>query len=193
LQAIATQVSGLHDSLLGQANQVVQGRPLFGGVTSGTTAYAADGSYVGVGGAKGVDAPVTRRVSDTETVRVDITGPEAFGEDDSSNLFALTKNIATHAAAGDNAALSDDLGQLTKTISRMSTALADVGTRSARLQTAATANSTANLTLTSRLADTENVDMPKTIMQMQQQQVSYQAALQTTAKVLQPTLLDFLR
>jgi flagellar hook-associated protein 3 FlgL len=35
--------------------------------------------------------------------------------------------------------------------------------------------------------------MPKTIMELSQQQVSYQAALQATANVLQPTLVDFLR
>src|SRR3954454_3022781 len=31
--AIATEITGVRQSLIGQANQVVQGRPLFGGVT----------------------------------------------------------------------------------------------------------------------------------------------------------------
>src|SRR3954447_14618814 len=38
-EAIATEVSGSRQSMLGQANQVVQGRPLFGGVSTGTRAY----------------------------------------------------------------------------------------------------------------------------------------------------------
>ena len=49
------------------------------------------------------------------------------------------------------------------------------------------------LTLSSQLAETENIDLPNTIMRLQMQQVGYQAALQATAKALQPTLLDFLR
>src|SRR5690349_9634613 len=34
-QAIRTELLGIRDSLIGQANTVVQNRPLFGGVTSG--------------------------------------------------------------------------------------------------------------------------------------------------------------
>ena len=67
-QAVSAQVSGLRESMLGQANQVIAGRPLFGGATSGTTAYDGTGAYVGVGGTGGIPVvPVNRRVSDTET------------------------------------------------------------------------------------------------------------------------------
>jgi flagellar hook-associated protein 3 FlgL len=75
----------------------------------------------------------------------------------------------------------------------MTKATADIGTRAQRMEKAATTNSSRSLTLSAQLGATENVDLPKTIMNMQAQQVSYQAALQVTAQVLQPTLLDFLR
>ena len=54
-------------------------------------------------------------------------------------------------------------------------------------------NADRTLTLQSRLAETENIDLPNTIMRLQMQKVGYQAALAATAKALQPTLLDFLR
>ena len=75
----------------------------------------------------------------------------------------------------------------------MTTATADIGTRSARMETAATINSNLQLTLQPSSAHTEDVDLPKTIMNLQMQQTGYQAALSATAKALQPTLLDFLR
>jgi flagellar hook-associated protein 3 len=54
--AISVEVASLRESLLGQANTVVQGRPLFGGVTSGSQAYdSTTGAFVGRAG-----APVTR-------------------------------------------------------------------------------------------------------------------------------------
>lgn len=37
------------------------------------------------------------------------------------------------------------------------------------------------------------IDLPKTIMEMQLQQASYQAALAAGARVIQPSLIDFLR
>ncbi len=49
------------------------------------------------------------------------------------------------------------------------------------------------LSVTSQLSEVEDVDLPKTIMDMQLQQTSYQAALAASAKVIQPSLIDFLR
>jgi flagellar hook-associated protein 3 FlgL len=190
---IATEVSGIRESLIGAANQVVQGRPIFGGVTSGTVAYNDDGSYAGVGGTNGIAvAPLTRRVSDVETIRVDLTGPEAFGDPASGkDLFSVVANVANDVT--NPTALSTDLSDLDNIINGMKTALADVGTREARMQTAASNNSTQQLNLQTKLSQTSDVDLPKAIMNLQMQQVGYQAALQVTAQALQPTLLDFLK
>ena len=191
-QAIATEVNGVRQSLISAANQVVQGRPIFGGVTSGSVAYDNTGAWKGMLGPGNTPVPLTRQVSDVEAIRVDITGPEAFGDPTSGkDLFAVTQNIANDVA--NPTALSTDLSDLDNVINGMLKAEADVGTRSARLDTATQVNQTSSLNLQTRLSDTENVDLPKTIMNLQMQQVGYQAALQVTAKSLQPTLLDFLR
>ena len=190
--AIATEVSGVRQSLIGQANQVVQGVPIFGGVTTGNTAYDATGAYVGAGGANGVAVqPRTRRVSDVEAIRVDITGPEAFGNPASGkDLFTVVGNVINDVASG--TALTTDLQDLDKIISGLTKAAADVGTRAARMDTADSVNSADALTLQTKLSSTEDVDLPKTIMELQMQQTGYQAALSVTAKSLQPTLIDFL-
>jgi len=192
-QAIATEVAGIRQSMLGQANQVVQGRPLFGGVTAGNKAYDDSGAYVGVGGTGGIAVqPLTRRVSEVEAIRVDLTGPEAFGDPASGkDLFAVVNSVV--ANVGDTAALTDDLKDLDAVINRMLAAAADVGTRSSRMETAGAINSSTALNLKSQLSDTEDIDLPKTIMELQMQQNGYQAALKATAQVIQPTLLDFLR
>ena len=192
-QAIATEVSGIRQSMLGQANQVVQGRPLFGGVTAGNKAYDDSGAYIGVGGTGGVAVqPLTRRVSEVETIRVDLTGPEAFGDPASGkDLFSVVNSVVSHVA--DTTALSDDLKDLDGVINGLLAAAANVGTRSARMQTAATVNLSSSLNLKTQLSSTEDIDLPKTIMELQMQQNGYQAALQATAKVISPTLLDFLK
>jgi flagellar hook-associated protein 3 FlgL len=191
--AIATEVDGIRESLLGQANQVVQGHPIFAGVSSGKQAYDANGVYQGVGDATtGPATWVTRRVSDVESIRVDISGPEAFGDPASGkDLFAVVASISANVKSGTPQA--SDLDDLDAVIQRMSTAAADIGTRSARMDDAATINSAQSLNLQAKLSDTEEVDLPKTIMELQLQQTGYSAALSVTAKALQPTLLDFLR
>lgn len=187
MQALATEVASLRQGLLSLANGTVQGRPLFGGVTSGSKAYdSTTGAWLGQAG-----APVTRRVSDTETIRVDLTGPEAFGAP-GNDLFAIVDRIATNMVT-DPTQLATDLADLDVAMKNMSGALADVGSRAARIERVEQVNADRQLTLSSQLAETENIDLPNTIMRLQMQQVGYEAALQATAKALQPTLLDFLR
>jgi flagellar hook-associated protein 3 FlgL len=192
-QAIAIQVKGIGESLLGQANQVVQGRLLFGGASGGSQAYdPATAAYLGVGDGTNPQTWMTRQVSDVEKIRVDITGPEAFGVPGSGkDLFGVVANVSNDV--GDPTALSNDLADLDTVINGMTSALADIGTRSARMQTAATNNSTMQLSLQTKLSQTEDIDMPKTIMELQMQQVGYQAALSATAQALQRTLVDFLK
>jgi flagellin-like hook-associated protein FlgL len=185
-QALAIEVTSLREGLLSLANIQVQGRPLFGGVTSGGKAYDSAGAWVGQGG-----VPVTRRISDTEKIRVDITGPEAFGAP-GSDLFEVVQRIATDLVS-DPAALETHLADLDAIMNGMTAAVADVGTRASRLDRVAQINSDRALTLSSQLAETENIDLPNTIMRLQMQQVGYEAALSATAKAIQPTLLDYLR
>ncbi len=185
-QAIATEVASLRESLIGLANTKIQGRPLFGGTTSGLEAYTSAGTWAGIAG-----PPITRRVAENEAVRVDITGPEAFGAAP-DDLFAIVDRIATDIVA-DPGLLEGHLDDLDTAINGMLKAVADVGARAARIERTAQVNSDRSLALSSQLAETENIDLPNTIMKLEMQKVGYEAALAATARALQPTLLDFLR
>ena len=185
-QALAIEVTSLREGLLSLANVQVQGRPLFGGVTSGGKAYDATGAWVGQAG-----APVTRRISDSEKMRVDITGPEAFGPP-GADLFAVVNSIATDLTANPTA-LQTHLADLDAIMNGMSAAVADVGTRGARLERVSQINFDRSMALTQQLAETENIDLPNTIMRLEMQKVGYEAALSATAKAIQPTLMDYLR
>lgn len=203
-QAVATEVSGLRESLLGLANTVVSGHPIFGGVTSASTAYdVATGGYQGFRAPTGpldTTVMVNRQVSEADSVRVDITGKEAFGvtapatgtAPASRDLFTIVGDIADHVV-NDPSKLADDLTALDGALNGMLKAATDIGTRTNRIETAKQVNADLQLTLASRSADIENVDLPKTMMNLQMQQTGYEAALSATAKAIQPSLLDFLR
>jgi flagellar hook-associated protein 3 len=105
-EAIATEVDQLRNSLLDLANQQLQGRPLFGGVTTGSVAFdPASGDYVGTGSGS-TDPKVMRRVSETERVRVDITGEEALTLDSGDTLFKVLDDLSA-ALTADPAAPAD--------------------------------------------------------------------------------------
>jgi flagellin-like hook-associated protein FlgL len=188
-KALATEVNSLQEGLIGLGNTNVQGRPLFGGTTPGNKAYNADGTWAGQAG-----PPITRKVSGSEMVRVDVTGPEAFG-DDSSNLFTIVADIGKDldASTGDPTKLAGHLAKLDAVMQRMTTAVADIGSRAARVERAEEMNFDRSLGLEQSLGETENIDLPNTIMRLNMQQVGYEAALAATAKAISPTLMDYLR
>jgi flagellin-like hook-associated protein FlgL len=188
-KALATEVNSLQEGLIGLANTKVQGRPLFGGTTPGNAAYKTDGTWAGQAG-----PPITRKVSGSEMVRVDVTGPEAFG-DDSSNLFTIVADIGKDldASTGDPTKLAGHLAKLDAVMQKMTTAVADIGSRAARVERAEEMNFDRSLGLEQSLGETENIDLPNTIMRLNMQQVGYEAALAATAKAISPTLMDYLR
>ncbi|MCZ2858045.1 flagellar hook-associated protein FlgL [Blastococcus sp. VKM Ac-2987] len=186
-QALATETASLRESLLGLANTTVAGRPLFGGITAGQQAYdSTTGAYLGLAGAE-----VSRRVSATESVRIDVNGPEAFGPA-GADLFAVVGRIAGNLTA-DPAALETDLADLDALAQGMQSAVADIGARSARIDREGQINVDQDISLQTRLAEVENIDLPNTIMKLQMQQTAYESALAATAKAITPTLLDYLR
>jgi flagellin-like hook-associated protein FlgL len=186
-QALATEVTSLRESLVTLANTKSQGRPIFGGITAGPEAYdTTTGAWTGLAG-----APVTRQISDTEALRVDVTGLEAFGTAP-ADLFTVVASIGTDLTAAP-AALGGHLTDLDAIMAGMQSAVADIGARGARLERVESINADRTLTLSSQLAETENIDLPNTIMKLQMQQVGYEAALAATAKAISPTLLDYLR
>jgi flagellar hook-associated protein 3 FlgL len=133
-------------------------------------------------------------VSDTEKIRVDLTGPEAFGSTPGADLFAVVGKIAADMT-GPNAAsaLTVHLADLDVIMNNMQASIADVGTRASRVEKLQLINFDRGMALESQLHQTEKIDLPNTIMRLEMQKVGYEAALAATAKAIQPTLMDYLR
>jgi flagellar hook-associated protein 3 FlgL len=105
----------------------------------------------------------------------------------------VLKGISDSIRAGDTTAMRDNLTKLDSASNTLKTTLSEVGARYNRIEQMKQSAQDRLLTVTSQLSDVEDVDLPKTIMEMQLQQTSYQAALAASAKVIQPSLIDFLR
>lgn len=185
-QALAVEIAGIREDLLAVANRTYQGRPVFGGTTGGATAFQADGTYVGDAGT------VNRRLDASTSIRVDVAGAQVFGSDPTSSVLSVLDRIAANVVS-DPEALRADLDALDAAFSRFTGAVADVGTRYARTERMAQGVKDASLAASGQLAQVEEIDLPKTVLELKTQEVAYQASLAATAKVIQPSLMDFLR
>ena len=86
-----------------------------------------------------------------------------------------------------------DLQGVDDMLDQLSAARAQVGARTNRLETQQTRLKDTELNVEDLLSKTEDADMAKAMVDFSMQQSIYQSALQSGARVLQPSLLDFLR
>lgn len=184
-EAMAIEVDHLRESLLGVANTNYLNRPIFGGTVAGHNAFDTAGNYVGDNG------QVLRTVGNGIKVRVDSPAGMAFGTG-SNQLFSVLSRISNDLR-NNPSALGSDVDLLDTTNNLMQAQLADVGARYNRLVQLGQAASDRAIDLQANLSDVEDIDLPKTIMELQLQQTAYQVALGATARVVQPSLQDFLR
>jgi flagellar hook-associated protein 3 FlgL len=185
-EALAVEVDQIRDSLIDASNASYLGRPVFGGVVDGKKAYDASGSFVGV------DGDVVRTVAKGVKVSVNVNGPDAFGPP-GAGLFDDLSELAASLRSGDTTGLQTQLDNLDVDLSRVTSVLGDVGARYNRLERARQAASDLSLSLSSSLAEIENVDLARATMDLKLHEVAYQAGLSATARLVQPSLSDFLR
>lgn len=85
------------------------------------------------------------------------------------------------------------LGEVDKTIDSFLTAQAQVGARQNRIDLMTDRLSQQEVTASKVLSDNEDVDMEKVILDFTNQQSVHTAALSVGSKIIQPSLIDFLK
>jgi flagellar hook-associated protein 3 FlgL len=185
--AMAVEIQQIRDAMLEAANTTYLGRPVFGGTTDAKKAFE-DGASRNDGG------KVFRTVGPNTSIRVDTEWPDlpVPGKAEGLSVFALLQRVAVNLTDAPDS-LQQDLADLSGVLGEFTSALADVGARYARVESLGQKADATILDLKSALSEIENIDLPKTVMELQLQQVAHQAALGATARVIQPTLMDFLR
>ncbi|MBO0922404.1 flagellar hook-associated protein FlgL [Cellulomonas sp. zg-ZUI222] len=190
-EALAAEVEARRDALLQQANTTYSGRQVFAGTTAGP-AFTTDTTTTPPGYAwHGTGAAVTRQVGSESTVRVDADGSAVFGTGPTS-AFAALDALAAAIRSGDSD-MTAGITAIDGHVSAMLEQVASVGARHNQVLEAKDVLATRSLTLTQQVSGVEDVDLAEVILQVQSQEVAYRGALGAAAKVLQPSLMDFLR
>jgi flagellar hook-associated protein 3 FlgL len=193
--AMATEVDQLKGGLISLANTTYLGRPIFAGTQDVPAAYdTTTGQYLGNG------QDVQRSVSPDGSTKlgVTVTGPAAFSTlfsdaSDPTGAGILSRISAALRDPNGPAALNAELSNLDAASVTMQSARSLVGARFNRLLGIQSAGQTRLDSVTASLSIAENIDLPKTMIDMQLQSTAYQAALGAAAKIIQPSLVDFLR
>lgn len=184
-EALAKEVDQIRADLVGIANTRHRGVPLFGGFSANDPVSGPPWNITSAGN-------VRRRISETEQVDVNTLATDAFGAAGAS-VFDTLEQLATELRAGAPANVSALIGNIDADRERLGAALATVGATRNRVEAAEIRSTESALSIRGELAQVEDVDIAEAIMELQLQEVAYQATLGALGRALPQSLVSFLR
>ncbi len=151
------------------------------------------------------DCLVLRSLSADPLVLADVTGTplEDWGiignggnilnSQEAEGVFKVVEDIIKDLRNNEVSKLSgEDLENLDEALNHLLAVRSQVGARTLRLENSLNRFEGFSVNFKNLLSLNEDIDVAEVLMQLQEHQSVYQMALSATARVLQPTLLDFL-
>lgn len=190
LDAISSEIGKLYEQLVTFGNEQLNGKYIFNGQLTDKPPYTIDG-------APGESTDTEKRsfqFAAGVTIPINVTGNEVFGSGtESDNLFRVLKELENAFSSGNQATASNWMDQLNSRLEKFLQVRAEVGARANRIDLMENRLSALNLNLESLSAKTEDADIAETIIKLKADENVYQASLSVGAKMIQPTLVDYLR
>lgn len=195
LDQLAIEINQILENVLSQANHLTNDRYIFAGTRTTAPPFQAARDASGeitavnyVGNSDDISIPVGNGVE----LVTNLTGDDVFQSVE--DVFQMLIDIRDDLRAGDQDSLqASRLGQLESALGQMLEALARVGAVENRADTLANDTQDFVLNLEEVLSDAIDADYADTVLNLNAQSNAYQAALQAAARVIQPSLLDFVR
>ena len=181
LNSIAEEIKQIKEQVGVVANTQFAGKYIFGGTEIEKQPW--DGS-TWQGNSNGIYFEIGSNIK----VQVNTTGSPLF-----TDVINTLDQIVSHLNSGDVKSLSSDLGALDTNFNSILAVRADVGARTNRLELMQNRLLTQLETEKELLSKTEDADIPATIIDLKNQENVYRSALAVGARILPPTLVDFLR
>jgi flagellar hook-associated protein 3 FlgL len=202
-QKIAAAVDQLYEQLVNVGNAQYQDNYLFNGQMTKTAPYSmanamaesTDGGAIlydiGDETPLAVNVTGTRFFGDADTN--DVSTPQGVAIDPSDNAFSLLKQLKTALESGTSQDVGNLLSKFDSRLEKMLQARAEVGAKTNRVKMTSSRLDDLIQNTETLLSNTEDADMTKLIVDLKAAENVHQASLQVGARIITPTLLDFLK
>lgn len=212
-KALKDEVNGIIASVSQTLNTTFDGKYIFSGtrVTGKPTSVSKDANnnssiyYINKDGTrltdkssyeyKQMNEKLKAEISEGVVMEYNVTAKEIL--EDGGDLAKLLENIVNNLDSNNpidtNKLYGENLGDIDKVLDNVLKIRAEVGAKQNRMDSAKTMNTETNFNMTEILSGIEDIDIVEKNMEYAVLQSVYISSLQTSAKVLQPTLMDYLR
>ncbi len=180
--AAAGQVQNFLEEMVSLGNTQVNGEFVFSGTRTDVAPFEADGSY------HGNDSPFSIKVGNTSTIEVGADGADVFG-----TVFASLRDLKAALENDDVDGINTAMDALGKDAEHLSTRQSEIGSRALRMEMKGKILQDLQISGSERLSAIEDADMAEAITQLMSKELVYKAALATSARLMNLSLVDFVR
>ena len=185
--AIADEVDQISAQFKMMANTKVGAKYIFSGTATDKELIPTDGS-----GSLANDSPVKFEVGNNLSVDISVNGQTLFGDSTTGMLATLT-NLSADLRSGNSTGINTALTSIDGEIDNVVTLRAGLGARTNRMTSLQAQLDYTSANLEQNLSSIEDADMASTITEFTNASNVYKAALSVGAKIIEPSLVDFMR
>ena len=189
----AQEVKNIYDQILQLANTKLGDTYILSGHQTDTAPFSRDEDYNST--YHGDDGDIRIIVGDNLDIKINVTAEDALrsGVDVFDSLRDLINGLEDPDTTAGTAQIATQVTPLSNALDQIKAVRAEAASTFIQLET--TENQLANfkLNIEDMLSDTEDADMAQAIVELQIQQTAYETSLATAARILQRSLMDFLR
>ncbi|MFR9710719.1 flagellar hook-associated protein FlgL [Paenibacillus sp. MB22_1] len=188
-QTISAEIKQLKEQMVTIGNSTYNGRYLFNGQKTDQAPY----TVAGAAGETTDPGLFYLNVSPSVKVPVSITGEVVFGAANTDNVFQVLDDLANALDTNNVTGITAALDKIDDSADRLSISWAEVGARMNRFALMEERILDDQVSLKEQRANVADVDVAAAITELKSKETVLQAALSTGARIMQTSLVDFLR
>lgn len=188
----ADLVQGYLEEIMSLANSSAGGRYLFGGTNTDTVPFDFNTAGTEVEYA-GNDTAFSINIGKDTVIPVGKDGKEIFGANwDDSNIFRTFMDLKTSLETDDFTGIQDAMTKLDEHLKTVNANVSDIGGKSIRLEVKSKIVADLELSDTERMSEIEDADYAEALVALKSKELAYNAALQSSSKLMELSLVNFL-
>jgi flagellar hook-associated protein 3 FlgL len=191
MQALASQVQGILQSVVAQANTSYQGTYLFGGTETSSTPYTASSSSSSGYAYNGNNNTNSVAVGDDMDVQVNLPGSQVFSNS-STDVIGSLSSLVSALQSGNSSQIQTATSAITTALNYVTQQRVFYGNAESQLNSQETSLQQETVNLTSQQSSLVDVDEAQAATELSQAETANNAAEAAAAKVLPDTLLNYL-
>ncbi|RPH50330.1 MAG: flagellar hook-associated protein 3 [Desulfobacteraceae bacterium] len=175
-------VQSMLDEIVSLANTEVGGRYVFSGSKTDTAPFGSDGTAY-----FGNKEPFAVKIGIDTTVQVGSDGEEVFG-----TIFKTLRDLRDDLNSNNVDGIRESIDNLTADFNEISGKISNIGSKAGRMEIKENIFQDLKIVNTERLSAIEDADIAEAIIELKEKELAYQAALASSSKVMQLSLVDYL-